>query len=101
MKYPKKSKRYCPRCQKHTDHNAKIYKKAKDRKMASGNRKYRRAKRGYGSQPKPIQHSNGDQNKRCRNDRLKSLGFEFQYPDYQAGYSEMLRPLKAKILGSE
>jgi nucleoside-diphosphate-sugar epimerase len=29
-------------------------------------------------------------NKRCRNDKLKKLGFKFKYPDYKAGYSELL-----------
>jgi nucleoside-diphosphate-sugar epimerase len=29
-------------------------------------------------------------NKRCRNDRLKKLGYSFKYPDYKAGYSELI-----------
>jgi nucleoside-diphosphate-sugar epimerase len=33
---------------------------------------------------------NADQNKRCRNSRLKQLGYQFLYPDYQAGYRHML-----------
>ena len=31
-----------------------------------------------------------EMNKRCRNDRIKQLGYRFIYPDYQAGYSELL-----------
>lgn len=31
-----------------------------------------------------------DQNKRCRNHRLKTLGYEFSYPDYQSGYGELI-----------
>ena len=31
-----------------------------------------------------------DMNKRCRNDRLKKLGYSFKYPDYKVGYSELI-----------
>jgi nucleoside-diphosphate-sugar epimerase len=31
-----------------------------------------------------------DMNKRCRNDRLKNLGYSFIYPDYKTGYSELI-----------
>lgn len=31
-----------------------------------------------------------DQNKRCNNQRLKALGYEFQYPGFRAGYAELL-----------
>jgi nucleoside-diphosphate-sugar epimerase len=31
-----------------------------------------------------------DMNKRCRNDRLKKLGFSFIYPDYKTGYLELI-----------
>jgi nucleoside-diphosphate-sugar epimerase len=33
-----------------------------------------------------------DMNKRCRNDRLKKLGYNFIYPDYKKGYLELIRP---------
>jgi nucleoside-diphosphate-sugar epimerase len=33
----------------------------------------------------------GDMNKRCRNDRLKKSGYSFLYPDYKAGYSELVQ----------
>lgn len=29
--------------------------------------------------------------KRCRNQRLRETGFEFLYPDFRAGYGEMIR----------
>lgn len=32
-----------------------------------------------------------DQNKRCQNQRLKALGYVFRYPDYQAGYGELIK----------
>ncbi len=31
-----------------------------------------------------------DMNKRCLNSRIKSLGYRFIYPDFKAGYSELL-----------
>ncbi len=31
-----------------------------------------------------------DMNKRCRNSRLKKLGYKFMYPDYKAGYLELI-----------
>jgi nucleoside-diphosphate-sugar epimerase len=30
-------------------------------------------------------------NKRCSNKKLKALGFSFRYPDYKAGYAELLK----------
>jgi nucleoside-diphosphate-sugar epimerase len=35
--------------------------------------------------------ANCDMNKRCRNDRLKKLGYQFIYPDYTAGYLELIQ----------
>lgn len=34
--------------------------------------------------------ANGTQNKRCRNDRLKALGYVFKYPSYIHGYLPLL-----------
>lgn len=48
--------------------------------------------RQMNSQPpiaKPVDNA-PDQNKRCRNARLKALGFRFKYPTYREGYGEML-----------
>ncbi|WP_394753143.1 SDR family oxidoreductase [Crenothrix sp.] len=33
---------------------------------------------------------NSEKNKRCRNDRLKKLGYRFIYPDFKTGYSELV-----------
>jgi nucleoside-diphosphate-sugar epimerase len=38
-----------------------------------------------------IAGHDSDMNKRCRNDRLKKLGYRFIYPDYKAGYLELVR----------
>jgi nucleoside-diphosphate-sugar epimerase len=37
-----------------------------------------------------IRENNCDMNKRCRNGRIKKLGYNFVYPDYKAGYSELI-----------
>jgi len=55
MKIPKVLVKYCPRCRTHTEHTVKIYKKGKDSSLKQGARRYARKKKGYGSQPKPIQ----------------------------------------------
>ena len=44
--------------------------------------------------PPPVAQTLGEgaeQNKRCRNRRLKALGYQFLYPSYQEGYGELLR----------
>ena len=38
---------------------------------------------------KPVDHD-ADSNKRCANQRLKALGYQFQYAGYQDGYRELL-----------
>jgi nucleoside-diphosphate-sugar epimerase len=38
-----------------------------------------------------------DMNKRCRNDRLKNLGYRFIYPNYKAGYSELIHASDANL----
>ena len=37
-----------------------------------------------------IPGQDDDMNKRCRNDKLKKLGYSFKYPDYKAGYSALI-----------
>ena len=39
---------------------------------------------------KPTEQ-NCDMNKRCRNDRLKTLGYRFLYPSYQSGYLDLIQ----------
>lgn len=55
MKMKKEMNKYCPSCNQYTLHSITLYKKGKDSKMVQGARRYRRKKKGYGSQPKPIQ----------------------------------------------
>lgn len=51
----KKMNKYCPKCNSYQAHTITLYKKGKDSIMAEGKRRYERKKKGYGSQPKPIQ----------------------------------------------
>jgi nucleoside-diphosphate-sugar epimerase len=43
-----------------------------------------------GSPVAKITAADCDMNKRCKNDRLKSLGYRFIYPDFKAGYVELV-----------
>jgi nucleoside-diphosphate-sugar epimerase len=38
-----------------------------------------------------MTENNTDMNKRCRNDRLKKLGYNFIYKDYKTGYLELIQ----------
>ncbi|MEM0366262.1 MAG: 50S ribosomal protein L44e [Acidilobaceae archaeon] len=55
MKFPKKIRTYCPRCNTHTEHTVSIYKQGQRRTMAEGQRRYLRKQEGYGSKRKPEQ----------------------------------------------
>jgi len=55
MKMHKQMNKYCPKCNSYQTHTVTLYKKGKDRLMAHGKRRYERKKKGYGSQPKPVQ----------------------------------------------
>ncbi len=55
MKFPKKIRTYCPRCNAHTEHSVSIYKGGQRRAMAEGQRRYLRKQEGYGSKRKPEQ----------------------------------------------
>lgn len=46
--------------------------------------------------PPPVEKAPdhaSEQNKRCRNDRIKRLGYRFLHKDYQSGYAEMIQLL--------
>ncbi len=54
MKIPKTQKRFCPYCKKHTEHEvSKVGGGKKKRTLAEGQRRFKRALRGYGSFPRP------------------------------------------------
>ena len=40
-------------------------------------------------------------NRRCSSERLRRAGFEFRYPDYRAGFAELIRDNGGKILSLE
>jgi len=53
MKVPKKQRIYCRFCKKHTPHIVEQVKKKPRRKMAEGQRRFRKKLKGYGSFPRP------------------------------------------------
>ncbi len=55
MKFPKRIRTYCPRCNTHTEHSVTQYKHGKRRSMSEGQRRYERKQEGYGSQRRPEQ----------------------------------------------
>ena len=46
--------------------------------------------------PDVVAPSPSATNKRCSNQRLKALGFAFQYPSWQEGYGPILAGLQKK-----
>jgi large subunit ribosomal protein L44e len=55
LRIPKVSNTYCPRCNKHTEHEVSQYKAGKRRPHSLGERRYTRKKEGYGSKRRPEQ----------------------------------------------
>ena len=53
MKMPRKIKRYCPYCKKHTLHEVERVKKKKASELKWGQRRFRRVTAGYGGFPRP------------------------------------------------
>ncbi|MEM0493279.1 MAG: 50S ribosomal protein L44e [Candidatus Thermoplasmatota archaeon] len=53
MEKPRKIKRYCPYCKKHTIHEINLMKKKKASELKQGQRRFRRVTRGYGGFPRP------------------------------------------------
>ncbi len=53
MNIPKKQKRYCPKCKKHTLHDVKKVGSGKKKSiLAQGQRRFKRKMKGFGSFPK-------------------------------------------------
>ncbi len=53
MHYPKVISTYCPRCHRHTPHDVEKGKKKPASELKWGQRRFRRATRGYGGFPRP------------------------------------------------
>ena len=53
MQKPRKVKRYCPSCKKHTIHEIDKIKKRKASELKQGQRRFRRVMRGYRGFPRP------------------------------------------------
>jgi len=55
VRFPKRVRTYCPRCNTHTEHSVSVYKHGKRRSLAEGQRRYERKQEGYGSKRRPEQ----------------------------------------------
>lgn len=53
MQKPRKIKRYCPKCKKHTVHAIEKIKKRKASELKQGQRRFRRVMSGYRGFPRP------------------------------------------------
>lgn len=53
MKRPRNLKRYCPKCDKHTEHETERVKKRKASELKWGQRRFRKVTAGYGGFPRP------------------------------------------------
>ncbi|MHB8351839.1 MAG: 50S ribosomal protein L44e [Thermoplasmata archaeon] len=53
MHYPKVVSSYCPKCHVHTAHDVEKVKKRPASELKWGQRRFRRATRGYGGFPRP------------------------------------------------
>jgi len=53
MQKPRKIKRYCPTCKKHTIHSIDKIKKRKASELKQGQRRFRRVMKGYRGFPRP------------------------------------------------
>ena len=53
MQRPRKIKRYCPYCKKHTTHEVSKIKKKKASEFKQGQRRFRRVMKGYRGFPRP------------------------------------------------
>jgi large subunit ribosomal protein L44e len=52
MLIPKKQRRYCPKCRKHTEHTIEEAKRKTRRQNSKSQRRFLRKMKGYGSFPK-------------------------------------------------
>ena len=53
MQRPRKIKRYCPKCKKHTTHDVDRIKKKRASELNQGQRRFRRVMAGYRGFPRP------------------------------------------------
>ena len=52
MKVPAVIRTYCPRCNAHTEHVTRIFKRRRPRNLSWGQRQMEKLERGYGSSPR-------------------------------------------------
>ncbi len=87
MKYPKKTRIYCPKCRSHQDHTVKQEKKrarSSAHPMSLSQRHFKKITAGYGGFPRPKPKSDGKATKKidlrfkcgkCSKIQIKGRGF--------------------------
>ena len=91
MKISSELNKYCPRCNSYTKHKVTLYKKNKQRNLSEGARRYNRKKKGYGSQPKPIQRN------QAKTTKKQTLKIRCTVCNYQR-YMKSIRLKKLEIV---
>ncbi len=90
MKMPRKVKRYCPYCGKHTLHEVERVKKKKASELKWGQRRFRRVTAGYRGFPRPKPEGREKPTKRVNlRYRCTECGKAHQPPAFRAKKFEL------------
>ena len=90
MKMPRKVKRYCPYCKKHTLHEVERVKKKKASELKWGQRRFRRVTAGYRGFPRPKPEGREKPTKRINlRYRCTECGKAHQPPAFRAKKFEL------------
>ena len=91
MHYPKVVSTYCPRCKVHTDHDVEKGKKRTASELKWGQRRFRRATRGYGGFPRPKPEGRAKAVRRVYlRYKCKKCKYTVQPPSFRAGSLELV-----------
>ncbi len=86
MKRPRTTKRYCPKCKKHQDHETERVRKKKASELKWGQRRFRKVTAGYGGFPRPKPEGREKPTKRVT----------LRYACQQCGYKHQPAARRAK-----
>ncbi len=91
MHYPKEVSAYCPKCKKHTAHDVEKGRKRKASELAWGQRRFRRAQRGYGGFPRPKPEGRAKAVRRVYlKYRCQQCKYVVQPPSFRASQLELV-----------
>ncbi|MCI4351349.1 MAG: 50S ribosomal protein L44e [Thermoplasmata archaeon] len=91
MHYPKAVSSYCPKCKLHTEHEVEKVKKRPASELKWGQRRFRRATRGYGGFPRPKPEGRAKAVRRVNlRFRCKKCKYIVQPASWRAGQLELV-----------